>query len=56
MDFAKLTTTIVSGLMALGMVASLTVLLVSGVTVPGFYEPTIVLLAGAAVGGARAAG
>lgn len=50
----KLTTTIVCGVLALGMIVSLTVMLVSGVDVPSFYEPTIVLLAGAAVGSARA--
>lgn len=50
-----LTTTIVSGVLALALVVSTTVLLVSGVEVPGWFEPAIALLVGVAVGGANKA-
>ncbi len=55
MNFTPLATTIVSGVLALGLIVSTTVLLVSGVDVPGSYEPALVLLLGAAVGGASKA-
>lgn len=55
MSFTPLATTIVSGVLALGLIVSTTVLLVSGVEVPGSYEPALVLLLGAAVGGAAKA-
>ena len=48
----SLATTIVSGVLALGVIVSLTVLLVSGVDVPGSYETTLTVLIGVAIGGA----
>lgn len=55
MNFTPLATTIVAGVLALGLIVSTTVLLVSGVDVPSSYEPALVLLLGAAVGGAAKA-
>lgn len=50
-----LATVIVSGVLALGVIVSLTVLLVSGVTVPGSYEYLLTVLVGVAIGGASQA-
>ena len=55
MNLQALATTIVSGILALGIIVSVTVLLVSGVDVPSEFIPTLVLLIGVAVGGAQKA-
>ena len=55
MNFQALTTTIVSGVLALGLIVSLTVLTVSGEAVPAFMEPALAVLIGVAVGGANKA-
>lgn len=55
MDYAKLTTTIVSGLLALAMLVAITVLIVAGQEVPDEFIPFLMLAGGAAIGGARAA-
>jgi len=51
----SLTTTITAGILALGLIVSMTVLLVSGEDVPGFVEPALAVLIGVAVGGANKA-
>lgn len=55
MNIAALTTTIIAGVLALGLIVSLTVLLASGIDVPSFYEPTLAVLVGVAIGGANKA-
>lgn len=55
MDYGKLVTTIVSGVLALALIASVTVLLASGQTVPDYLPPLLAVAFGAAVGSARAA-
>jgi len=50
-----LTTTIVSGVLALGLIISITVLLISGVPVPEEFVPTLIVLVGVAIGGANKA-
>lgn len=55
MDVSKLTTTIVSGVLALSMIIGTVVLLTAGQPVPDYFPPTLALLIGAAVGSARAA-
>ena len=51
----SLTTVIVAGVLALGLIVSMTVLLVSGEEVPGFIEPALAVLIGVAIGGANKA-
>ena len=51
----SLTTVIVAGVLALGLIVSMTVLLVSGEEVPGFIEPALAVLIGVAIGGSGAA-
>ena len=55
MNIQSLTTVIVAGVLALGLIVSMTVLLLSGEEVPGFVEPALAVLIGVAVGGANAA-
>ena len=52
MNYQALVTTIVSGILALGMLIATTVLLVSGVDVPQEFLPALLMLIGVAVGGA----
>ena len=47
-----LTTTITAGVLALALIISLTVMLVSGVEVPAELAPTLTVLIGVAIGGA----
>ena len=55
MQMQALITTIVSGVLALGMLIAITVLLVSSVDVPEYMAPLFATLIGAALGSARAA-
>jgi hypothetical protein len=55
-NLQALTTTIVSGVLALGMIVSVTVLLVTGTDVPPEMIPALLLLIGVAVGGAAKVG
>ena len=48
----SLTTTITAGVLALALIISMTVLLVSGVDVPSEMAPTLTVLIGVAIGGA----
>ena len=52
MNLQVLATTIVSGVLALGMLVSITVLLVTGVEVPAEFLPATLMLIGVSVGGA----
>ena len=52
MNYQALVTTIVSGILAMGMLIATTVLLVSGVDVPQEFLPALLMLIGVAVGGA----
>lgn len=54
-NIQALATTIVAGVLALGLIVSLTVLLVSGVDVPSEFGPTLTVLIGVAIGGAAKA-
>lgn len=56
MNYQALVTTIVSGVLALGMLIATTVLLVSGIAVPTEYVPALLMLIGVSVGGAGKAG
>lgn len=53
--YSALATTIVAGVLALGLIVSITVLLVSSVEVPKEFPTTLVVLIGVAVGGASKA-
>lgn len=55
MDYQALTTTIVAGVLALGMIISVTVLLVAGRPVPPEFVPALLMLVGVAVGSAQRA-
>ena len=55
MNLQSLTTVIIAGVLALGLIVSMTVLLVSGEEVPGFIEPALAVLIGVAIGGANKA-
>lgn len=48
-----LTTTITAGVLALALIISMTALLITGTDVPGFIEPTLTVLVGIAIGGAK---
>ena len=52
MNYQALVTTLVAGVLALGMLIATTVLLVSGVDVPQEFLPALLMLIGVAVGGA----
>ena len=56
MNLQALTTSIVAGVLALGLIVSTTALLISGAEVPSEFTPTLVVLVGVAVGGANKAG
>ncbi len=51
MSWSTLTTTIVSGVLAVALIASVTVLLVTGNDVPSSFETLLTMSAGVAVGG-----
>ena len=55
MNLQALTTTLVAGVLALTLIVSTTILLVSGVDVPEEFIPTLAVLIGVAVGGANKA-
>ena len=55
MNLSALTTTVVSCILALGLIVSVTVLIASGETVPSEFIPLLAAAFGAAIGSARAA-
>ena len=55
MNMQALVTTIVSGILALGMLIAITVLLVSSVDVPDEFLPALLMLIGVSVGGSTKA-
>ena len=55
MQMQALVTTIVSGVLALGMLIAITVLLVSSVDVPDEFLPALLMLIGVSVGGSTKA-
>ena len=55
MNMQALVTTIVSGILALGMLIATTVLLVSSVDVPDEFLPALLMLIGVSVGGSTKA-
>ena len=55
MNLQPLVTTVVSGVLALGMLISVTVLLVSGTDVPNEFVPALLMLIGVSVGGSTKA-
>ena len=55
LNYQTLVTTIVAGVLALGMLISITVLLATGVAVPSEFLPALLMLIGVAVGGASKA-
>ena len=55
MQMQALITTIVSGVLALGMLIAITVLLVSSVDVPSEFLPALLMLIGVSVGGSTKA-
>ena len=55
MNMQALVTTIVSGILALGMLIATTVLLVSSVDVPSEFLPALLMLIGVSVGGSTKA-
>lgn len=55
MNLQALVTTLVAGVLALGLLVAITILQVSSVEVPKEYLPALLMLIGVAVGGANKA-